>query len=274
MSAVGQALEHRYRRVTPIAIAERVRRRISAREERRLLHQVRDGRDVCWLEGDSESEPLVTIRIATYNRGDLVVERAITSALRQSYEHVEVVVVGDRCDEKTERAVRSVTDARLRFLNLPSRGIYPSDPRKRWLVAGVHPANVGTDLARGAWICPCDDDDEITPDHVEVLLGAAKQRRLEMVYSQARCEVAPGVWKTIGSEPLRFGHVSHGSVMYSAGLRFMRYGVTAWHQDLPADWDLWHRMQRAGVRTGFVDQCTYIHFLETPQRPAMESSRD
>jgi hypothetical protein len=37
--------------------------------------------------------------------------------------------------------------------------------------------NVGIDLAAGAWLANCDDDDEWLPSHVEVLLGDAKRRR-------------------------------------------------------------------------------------------------
>jgi glycosyltransferase involved in cell wall biosynthesis len=136
----------------------------------------------------------------------------------------------------------------------------------RWMVAGAVPMNVGLALARGAWIAPCDDDDELSPDHVEVLLGAARARRLEMVYSKARRETAPGAWGVVGSEPLRHGRITHGSVLYSLGLRFMRHGATSWKLNEPSDWNLWKRMRRIGVRIGFLDRVTYTHYLEAYRR--------
>lgn len=246
--------------------SEVVRERMALIQERHLLEQVRAGRDICWLEDENEDEPLVTIRIATYNRGSIVAERAIRSAIEQSYERLEVLVIGDSCDEATASAVRGVRDPRVRFINLPQRGLYPADPKKRWMVAGATPMNVALTLARGAWIAPCDDDDELTDDHVDVLLREAKARRLEMVYSRAAMEAEPGVWTEVGRPPLRHGHVTHGSVMYSLGLRFIRHSETSWRLHEPADWNLWRRMRQVGVRIGFVDHLTYRHYVETHRR--------
>jgi len=252
------------------AHVEAVRETAAAVEERRLLHAVRDGRDVCWLEDEHDINPLVTIRIATYDRGQMVVDRAIASALAQTYSNIEVLVVGDACDEATEHAVRSVADPRVRFVNLGQRGIYPADPMDRWRVAGTAPMNAALGLARGAWIAPCDDDDELTRDHVEVLLRHAKANRLEMVWSQAAMEVSPGQWACVGTQPLQANQISHGSVLYSLGLRFFQHSNTSWKLDEPGDWNLWRRMSAAGVRTGFLEEITYRHYLESHQRVATE----
>jgi hypothetical protein len=246
-------------------LGEVVRTHLAAEDERRLLAQTRGGNDVCWAATD-EAEPLVTVRIATYNRGPLVAERAIASALRQTYERLEILVIGDHCDEPTERAVRSVNDPRLRFINLAERGLYPNDPVLRWMVAGSAPMNAALAIAQGAWIAPCDDDDEITDDHVEVLLREARQRGLEFVWSKAAREVEAGKWADFGSAPLVLGGLTHGSVLYSAGLRFFRHNENSWKLGEPGDWNLWRRMQAAGVKMGFVDQVTYRHYLETLQR--------
>jgi hypothetical protein len=34
----------------------------------------------------------------------------------------------------------------------------------------------------------------------------------------------------------------------------------------PADWDMWWRMQRAGVKMGFLDRVTYVHYAEAQWR--------
>ena len=229
------------------------------------LSRQRGARDVCWLEGD-DPHPLVTVRIATYNRGPLVVERAINSALAQTYSNIEVLVVGDACDDATTDAVMSVDDPRVRFVRLPTRGLYPAEDEHRWMVAGGHPMITALDLARGAWIAPCDDDDEITPDHVEVLLAAAKARRLEMVWSKARCETPTGRWSELGGPGLRCGYITHGSVMYSLGLRQILPNIRSWRMGEPGDWNLWRRMNNIGVRAGFVDHVTYVHYAEARHR--------
>lgn len=258
---------YKARRIRHTRPAEALREVLALSEERSQLAAARGGRDVCWLEEDGDEHPLVTIRIATYNRGPLVAERAIASGLRQTYENIEILVIGDACDAATEAAVQSVKDERVRFFNLGHRGQYPADPTARWRVAGATPMNVGLHLARGSWIAPCDDDDELTDDHVEVLLRDAKRRHLEMVWSKALTEVDPEHWIELGGRRLRHGHISHGSVMYSIALRFIRHSETSWRLHEPADWNLWRRMRRIGVRMGFVDAVTYRHYLEGYKRP-------
>jgi len=237
---------------------------LGLRLEKEILERMRGGRDVCWVEDDTQTEPLITIAIPTYARADLVVERAIKSAISQMYENIEILVVGDRCTDQVETAVRKVCDPRLRFVNLGYRGIYPENPRHRWQVVSTKPINVAIDLARGAWITGCDDDDELMPDHVSVLLAEAKRRRLEMVFSRAQQLRMQGgrevQERLIGSEPLRFGAVSRGTVLYSMGLRFMHADPDCWRIRDVHDWNLWKRMQLIGVRIGFCPEVTFRHF--------------
>ena len=254
---------------------EFLREWLGQRNERELLEQVRAGRDVCWIEGDDEPEPLVTVVIPTYHRPDTI-ERAVLSARAQTYERLEILVVGDRTDDQTAKILASIGDARLRFVNLPHQGLYPAEPRLRGLVSGSTPMNVGIDLAAGAWIVGCDDDDELLPHHVEVLLGDAKRRRLEMIYSRFEvvdyppADSPPGSEPRVhigGSEPMRFAVVARGAVLYSLGLRFMKYETECWRIRDPHDWNLWKRMLLAGVRTGFNETVTYRYHRQPGQVP-------
>lgn len=263
-------LIHRFKkrimRLSLDAELERLRERLNQMEDRRLLLVARNGRDVCWVEDEDEEEPLVTIRIATYNRGQLVVDRAIASALAQTYQRLEILVIGDHCDEPTKKAVESVRDPRIRFYNLPMRGIYPLDSHRRWMVAGTAPMNAGLVLAEGTWIAPCDDDDELTPDHVEVLLQTARAKRLEMVWSKFLWEVNPDEWEVGGGEPLALTRVTQGALLYSLGLRFLQHSNTCWKMKEPGDWNLCKRMEAIGVRMAFHDGVTYKHYLEAHSR--------
>ncbi len=181
--------------------------------------------------------------------------------MRQSYQRLEILVIGDHCDELTERAVRSVNDPRVKFINLAEHGLYPPDTMQRWMVAGSIPMNAGLAIAQGKWITPCDDDDEMTDDHVEVLLREARQHRLEFVWSKAAFEVEPGKWVDVGKSRLVGGNVSHGSVLYAGGLRIFRYNENSWKLAEPLDWNLFRRMRAAKVKMGFLDQVTYRHYL-------------
>jgi cellulose synthase/poly-beta-1,6-N-acetylglucosamine synthase-like glycosyltransferase len=94
-------------------------------EHRHALDTARAQAPLVWVP---ERPPLVTVRIATYNRGRLVAERSIASALAQRYRNLEVVVVGDHCDAATEAAVRSVNHPRVRFENLADGVATPKTP--------------------------------------------------------------------------------------------------------------------------------------------------
>jgi hypothetical protein len=230
-------------------------------KDRRLLREARNGRAVCWLESASDAEPLVTVRIATRDRPEKLLSRSVDSALRQTYERIEVLVVGDGCDSRTADALRSVRDDRVRYVNLPRSGNYPSEPARRWRVAGVKPMNAGVQLAAGDWIAPCDDDDELTDDHVEKLITHAKNNELEFVWSKSvEYGTDAKVSRAIGDGVLRRGALTHGSILYSLGLSFFEYSLTADRLDEPSDWNLVKRMERAGVKMGFLDAVTYLYY--------------
>lgn len=260
---LARQLAHNYGELVTEAssetLSERAFERRQRQHERFYLQQARAGRDVCWTHRDGDESPLVTVRIATYNRGPLLVERAVRAALQQTYENLEILILGDACDDATADAARSVTDPRVRFINLPRRGLYPEAQKARWMVAGTHPMNTGLVLARGDWIAPCDDDDEFTPDHVEVLLRHALDNRLEHVWSRAAM-FENDAWRITSGPPLRQGQISHGAVLYTAGLRFFQHSNTCWRLPEPGDWNLWRRMKAAGVRMGFLDHLTYFHY--------------
>ncbi len=235
------------------------RQRIEVTHARARIAAERSTRPTIWVQS---APPLVTVRIATYNRGSLVRDRAIASALAQTYPNIEVLVIGDHCDAATEAAVRSVSDRRVRFENLSERGRYPSDPRYRWMVAGEAPMNRALQLMRGDWLAPLDDDDEFTPDHIEALLDACRTRDREFAYGIAEMETSPGTWELRGSWPLREGQIIHSAVLFSSRLRTIKHDIDSWRLEEPGDWNLWHRMRDAGARMGFVDHVVTRHYLE------------
>ena len=248
------------------SLAHRRRVRRDAVEAVRRLAEARAGRDVCWPAG-ADDHPLVSITIPTYNRGRMLVERALASALAQTYDNIEVVVVGDCATAETVEAIASVADPRLRFENLAVRGPRPPEPERAWLTSGSRPYNRTLDLARGQWIAPTADDDELTCDHVEVLLREAIERRLEFVYGATWMEQPDSTWFRLGHWPPELAGFGAGAVLYSSGLRFLRYDEECWREDEPNDWNLWRRIMEAGARMGYVDRVVFRHYAEARHRP-------
>lgn len=102
---------------------------------------------------------LVSIIIPTYKRPkDLRI--AVESALAQTYQHIEVVVVSDGPDPEARAAVEGL-NGRVHYDELPvNRG--PAEAR-----------NHGVRISKGEWFTFLDDDDTIMPTKVEHQLQLA-----------------------------------------------------------------------------------------------------
>jgi glycosyltransferase involved in cell wall biosynthesis len=247
---VRDLMSHASRDTARELVSERRRRRI----DRRDLAAARMGSDAV-----SVAEPLVTVRIATAGRLELLMQRALPSVLNQTYENLDILVVGDGCADDVGTAVNGIGDERIRYLNLPKHDGYPSRLVDRWLVAGSLPMNYGIEHAAGAWLAPCDDDDALTANHVEVLLTQAKRLNVEFVHSRTLLDLGD-ITAVIGRRKLTRGQVTHGSVLYSSRLRHFRYSTRSYLLGEPFDYNLWRRFAAAGVRMGYVDRVTYIYY--------------
>jgi glycosyltransferase involved in cell wall biosynthesis len=210
----------------------------------------------------SDPAPLISVRIATYNRPQLLVERAIASVFAQTYRNFEVVVVGDHAVPETAEAIARLDDPRVRYHNLPERPQYARFPRFYWMTAGSYAMNKALELCRGDWIAPLDDDDEFSPDHLEVLLAEARARQLEMAYGILDAQMPGDVWRPIGSAPLAAGQICHASAMFHRRLRMFHHDPTCWLLEEPGDWNVWRRMAMGGARIGFVDRVIGRHYAE------------
>jgi hypothetical protein len=245
MGEIRQGVE----RTSQLGAAERDRI-----QDLRLRLQVARG-SATYAEAYSSDEPLVTIRIATFNKPETLIDRALASALRQTYANIEVVVVGDHCSEETARAISKVGDSRVTYHNRPFRWPYPVDEKHRWMVAGSVAMNEAANLANGLWIAPLDDDDEFLPDHIETLLALARSGDFELAYGKLHAigeGLPPGL--EVGRFPPDIGQFGFQGAIYPASLRFFEYDPKSWLLEEPGDWNLCRRMLEAGVRIGWIDK--------------------
>jgi glycosyltransferase involved in cell wall biosynthesis len=207
------------------------------------------------------ADPLITVRIGAYRGGDVLFERALASVLAQGYPNWEAVVVCDGPDEETARRIAELGDARVRCVQRPRNGPYPSVPFDRWKVAGTHPFNQAVALARGAWIAPLDQDDEWATDHLEALLEAARRTGAEVVYGVSRVVLDDGTETFFGSWPPTLGDFGFQTAIYHAGLATMLYDANSHLVGEPADWNLARRMLEAGVCFEFVERVVTAYFV-------------
>jgi hypothetical protein len=227
-------------------------------EQRERLAEVR--RQPGYERAFTEPEPLVSVVIPTYDRGELLVSRAIPSVLAQTYPTWEIVIVGDAAPEETGRMIAELGDARISYHNLAMRGPYPEDARDLWHVAGIPPRNAAVAAAKGRWIAPLDDDDAFHPEHIATLLKAARAQRSEVAYGLLRCLMHDGTTFNLGSFPPEYGQWGWQGALFHADLRFFEMELADALFSSPGDWSLCRRMMRAGVRFAMVDEVVADHY--------------
>ncbi|WP_238007262.1 glycosyltransferase family 2 protein [Dactylosporangium sp. AC04546] len=105
--------------------------------------------------------PEVSVVIPTRNRPELVV-RAVRSALAQTVQDIEVVVIIDGPDPATVAALEAIGDERVRPIELPASGGAPAA------------RNHGVDAANADWVAFLDDDDEWLPEKLATQLARAR----------------------------------------------------------------------------------------------------
>lgn len=113
------------------------------------------------------STPNVSVVIPTRGRAEIVA-RAVRSALAQTVDDIEVLVVIDGPDEATVAVLASVGDDRLRVVQLPESGGAP------------HARNTGVREAQAPWTALLDDDDEWLPGKLAAQLELAKSAKVTM----------------------------------------------------------------------------------------------
>ena len=214
---------------------------------------VRVGR-VVWNSHHHLAPPLVQVYIPSFNRVDLLLSRALPSALNQTYPYFTIIVAAHGCTDGTRAAVEALGQRTVRVLDVPRRRTYPPTALNHWLAGPVAPANAALRHCLGDWIARLDDDDEWVPDHLDKLVGFALAHDYEFV-SSAHNTPTGKAWPYIVNG-IRIGGVQ--TWVYRHYLRFMRFNPDCWRKthDRPNDIDLQNRFVRAGVRMGYLDEVT------------------
>lgn len=122
----------------------------------------------------NDNQPLVSIVIPTYNYGRFISD-AIESALGQSHENIEVLVVDDGSTDDTATIVQQY-GARLSYFPLTHQG-----------VSSVR--NYGILKANGKYIVCLDSDDKLDENYVEKALALLEVQSSSCgyVFTQAQC---------------------------------------------------------------------------------------
>jgi len=203
--------------------------------------------------GNITSNPFISIRIPTLNRSGLLLERAVPSALGQTYKNIEVVIVGDHCTDDTEEKLKKIeTNRTIIWHNLPERNKYEKELLKdfkvRWFMGPVRATNKATELCTGDWVAHLDDDDFWTGDHLEKLLKFAQKGNYEMVYGDY-------IEKRYGEEK-RVENCPSAWLMKKYIADIFKLNPDCWKKEWNrvSDIDVFERMKSAQVRIGHLNE--------------------
>lgn len=211
----------------------------------------------------NKSNPLISVHIATYNRADILLSRAIRSVLSQTYKNIELVIVDDGSSDNTEELVKSLKNDSIKYKKISrAKYRYPNKALYHWFTGSTMAANAGLDMCTGAWIARLDDDDEWTEDHLEKLLKYAQAGNHEFVSSAIRFFEGSRTWDGYLSEDNR-DHTGIGAVqtwLYRGYLKKYKYNINCWRKNYfkVNDTDLAQRFFLIGVRIGFLHDITAI----------------
>ena len=205
--------------------------------------------------------PLISILIPTYNRGDILKERAIKSVLQQTYLNFEVIIIDDDSNDGTFKTVSEVSDPRIKYVKIKrDKYRYPNKAIYHWFAGPVEALNVGLRLVKGSWIARIDDDDNWTPDHLEKLINFALKENFEFVSSDIQIRGHQGIELVSGFDDPRdpTGIGATQTWLYKAEFAFFKYNINCWRKSYfrVNDTDLQHRMWRAGLKIGYLDEVT------------------
>lgn len=136
--------------------------------------------------------PMVSVIIPLYNRAEVVLE-AVKSALNQSYDNIELIVVDDGSTDESLEKLAEIDDSRLRIVSQKNQGA---------CVARNH----GITVARGKYVALLDSDDSFFPQHISDSVAALEAGPgLRVVYGQVVVDRGGGRTFLKPPRPLRDG---------------------------------------------------------------------
>ena len=219
------------------------------------------------MTADESFHPLVTIVIPVYN-GSIYLREAIDSALSQTYDNIEVLVVNDGSNDggETEEIAHSYGD-RIRYFKKENGGVATA-------------LNLAIKEMRGEYFSWLSHDDLYDENKInlQVNLLGNQNNRIQVVYSDCeifnersghREEIIAG---SIDKFPIRY-HLTIKSTIHGCSLLIPKAAfdkIGSFNEDLryTQDYEMWYRI---GGEIGFLYLPKIL--VKSRRHPSQDSSR-
>ena len=201
-----------------------------------------------------------SVIVPNYNSGNLL-EKAIRSCQNQTYSDWEMIVVDNNSDDYSRKLVERLNDPRIRQIQINNMGIIAAS------------RNFGASIATGTYLAFLDADDTWSPKKLSSVMSAINRENGEFVYHKLkrvpkRQYLRPNTgsdYHKSQTDILTAGNrIPNSSVVMSRRLFSQLDGFDE-SQELVAseDFDLWIRVNDAGIRLYFIPQVLGEYF-ESP----------
>ena len=195
--------------------------------------------------------PLVTIIIPAYNAKSYI-RRSLGSALEQTYEKIEIIVVDDGSTDETAEIVKSYGDPRIKYIYQENRGQGAA-------------RNNGIKRSSGDYITFLDADDHYLPEkverQVEFLQGHGEYHAVYCNALHYYSDDPDRLFKKNRKHPSGdiFPDLLHSSLINPNTIMFRRDVLERFrfkegiHGRYSEEWELYLKIARAGYMFGYID---------------------
>lgn len=199
--------------------------------------------------------PQVSIYIPTRNRLRML-QRAVYSVLGQTCRDVELIVVTDGCEDRSDDFVSSISS------DIPVRLLSNAKP-----LGACRARNQAIEVASGTFVTGLDDDDWLRPDRIALCLDKwhrceAEGQKFSALFDSTiairKSDVQTWNWGAyVDLQQIREANVI-GSQVFTLRQRYLDCGL--FDPAMPAwqDWDLWLRLIRDFGPAISLQQGTYF----------------
>ena len=200
---------------------------------------------------DKRTRPLVSTVIPAFN-AERFIKRAIDSALAQTYENIEIIIINDGSTDATAEIVGEFTDPRIICQNQKNAGL-------------GNARNNGIRRSNGEYITFLDSDDYYLPEKVEEQVAfLLSNKQYEVVYCNAphfysenpNVLFLPRGNRHSGNvlpELLKTSFINPNTLMAVREV-FDKCSLFSEKRYYPEDWDMWLRIALAGFEFGYLDK--------------------
>lgn len=202
----------------------------------------------------AETEELISIIMPAYN-AEKTLAQAVTSALAQTYQNFELLIIDDCSTDSTSALARSFRDSRIRVLTNEANS------------GACHTRHHGAAQARGRWLAFLDSDDLWAPDKLEKQLRLQKERSADLVFTGSAFISADGTPKnwtlhvpeTIGYRKLLKQNLISNSSVLVRREKFLECECLC--EGLHEDFVCWMRILKGGALACGIDEPLLIYRL-------------